>query len=322
MNSDTILLAVHPEFTDLNTIDSAANLAAKTHAAVKVMHVVEDYPEDLSEWWNVRQPRKLHEQIVHDRQDFLDSIVARLKKGGVDRVETELRWGREYLEVTLEVLRNHHKLVVTTFRRQRLSARMGCPCITGLCRYAPCTVWTVRNRLKRPFQRLLVALGGKEGKIRYEGLNAKVLKTAAAIAEHGNSELHIVHVLPRNGGEALGGKPVNRDLVAYYGELSQEIEAGCNALLGDTGQSLTRNYIHLLTGSPTAAIPEFVQKKSIDLIVMGTHARTGLSGLVVGNTAEKIMGRVKCDVLVSKPEDFVSPLAQSDGATSWQWAAA
>ncbi len=48
MNSNTIFLDVHPEFTDLNTVDSAANLASKTHAAVKVNHVVEDYPEDMS----------------------------------------------------------------------------------------------------------------------------------------------------------------------------------------------------------------------------------------------------------------------------------
>jgi hypothetical protein len=49
MNSNTILLEVHYEFTDLNTIDSVADLANKTHAAVKVMHVVEDYPQDMSE---------------------------------------------------------------------------------------------------------------------------------------------------------------------------------------------------------------------------------------------------------------------------------
>ncbi len=322
MNSNTILLNVHPEFTDLNTVDNAAKLASKTHAAVKVMHVVEDYPEDMSEWWNVRNPIKLHEQIVRDRQEFLDSIVARVKEAGVEHVESVLGWGREFLEVTREVLRNHHKLVVTTFRRQGLRARMGCSCITGLCRYTPSTVWMMQNRFKKPFKRLLVALDGDEGEIKCEGLNAKILKTAAAMAEHRNCELHIIHVLPLHGGKGLNGKRLHTDLAEYLDELRHKIEAGCNALLGDTGLSLTKNRIHLLAGSPAAVIPEFVQKKGIDLIVMGTRARIGLSGLLAGNTAEKVMAQVDCEVLVAKSDDFVSPVDQEEEATSGQWAVA
>jgi len=41
---------------------------------------------------------------------------------------------------------------------------------------------------------------------------------------------------------------------------------------------------------------------------MGTVARTGLPGLLIGNTAEKILNRVTASVLAVKPEGFVSPL--------------
>jgi universal stress protein E len=322
MNSTTILLEVHPEFTDLNTVDSVADLANKTHAAVKVMHVVEDYPQDMSEWWNVRYPKRLHEQIVRDRQAFLDGIVARVKEAGVDQVESMLGWGREFLEVTREVLRNHHKLVATTFRRQGLRARMGCTCLMGLCRYAPSTVWMIQNRLKKPFKRLVVALEGDGGEIKCEGLNAKILKTAAVLAEHRNSELYIVHVLPLHGSKGLNGKLTHTDLTEYVDELRHKIEAGCNALLGDTGLGLSKNRIHLLVGSPSAAISAFIQIKGIDLIVMGTHARIGLSGLLIGNTAEKVMAQVDCEVLVVKSDDFVSPVDREEKAPREQWAVA
>jgi nucleotide-binding universal stress UspA family protein len=41
---------------------------------------------------------------------------------------------------------------------------------------------------------------------------------------------------------------------------------------------------------------------------MGTVARTGLSGVFIGNTAENIINSLECPVLAVKPEGFVSPL--------------
>ena len=89
-----ILLDVHPDFVDLDAVDRTAELASKTNAAVKVVHVVEDYPEDMREWWNVRNPLKLQNKVLRDRQEFVDSIAERVRAAGVDRVESMLRWGR------------------------------------------------------------------------------------------------------------------------------------------------------------------------------------------------------------------------------------
>jgi nucleotide-binding universal stress UspA family protein len=50
----------------------------------------------------------------------------------------------------------------------------------------------------------------------------------------------------------------------------------------------------------------------MDLIVMGTVARTGLGGLLIGNTAESVLQRVDCSVLAVKPEGFVSPVRLED----------
>jgi len=42
---------------------------------------------------------------------------------------------------------------------------------------------------------------------------------------------------------------------------------------------------------------------------MGTVARTGIKGLIIGNTAEVILNGIQCSVLAVKPDGFVSPLA-------------
>jgi nucleotide-binding universal stress UspA family protein len=46
-----------------------------------------------------------------------------------------------------------------------------------------------------------------------------------------------------------------------------------------------------------------------DLIVLGTVGRTGLQGLLLGNTAESVLLHSDCDVLTVKPVGFVSPIA-------------
>jgi nucleotide-binding universal stress UspA family protein len=47
----------------------------------------------------------------------------------------------------------------------------------------------------------------------------------------------------------------------------------------------------------------------VDLLVIGTLVRTGIPGLIIGNTAEDVLNAVDCSVLTVKPPGYVSPLA-------------
>jgi nucleotide-binding universal stress UspA family protein len=48
--------------------------------------------------------------------------------------------------------------------------------------------------------------------------------------------------------------------------------------------------------------------KDIDILVMGTVARTGIAGFIIGNTAENILQTVTCSLLARKPNGFISPV--------------
>ena len=64
--------------------------------------------------------------------------------------------------------------------------------------------------------------------------------------------------------------------------------------------------VELMEGSPDDVIPKFVTDHEIDILVMGTHGRSGISRLLLGNTAERILPVVDCSVIAVKPHDFVS----------------
>lgn len=63
------------------------------------------------------------------------------------------------------------------------------------------------------------------------------------------------------------------------------------------------------TGKPFLEIVRTAEEQDIDLIVMGTHGRTGLSQMLIGSTAEKVVRMAPCPVLTVKhpQHEFVMP---------------
>ena len=56
----------------------------------------------------------------------------------------------------------------------------------------------------------------------------------------------------------------------------------------------------LVTGDPASSIVNLAEMEGADLIVMGTHGRTGFSRLLMGSVAELVVRRAKCPVLTFK----------------------
>jgi len=70
----------------------------------------------------------------------------------------------------------------------------------------------------------------------------------------------------------------------------------------------------LLDGDPAAEISRYAADAGIDVIVIGTHGRTGVDRLVMGSVAEKVMREAPCSVLVVKLPRGVSGAGQPHAA--------
>jgi nucleotide-binding universal stress UspA family protein len=98
------------------------------------------------------------------------------------------------------------------------------------------------------------------------------------------------------------------EFTAYLEHTQDAARAGLKILTGPFGARLAGARIELRQGEPEDVIPEFVVAEGIDLVVMGTVARTGIAGLLIGNTAERLLHRLPCSVLAVKPDGFHSPV--------------
>jgi len=68
-----------------------------------------------------------------------------------------------------------------------------------------------------------------------------------------------------------------------------------------------------MVGDPADEIVSLAQESDVDLLVMGAVARSALGRLLIGNTAEKVLDAVDCDLLIIKPEE-VTVDAAANGA--------
>jgi universal stress protein E len=105
------------------------------------------------------------------------------------------------------------------------------------------------------------------------------------------------------------------EFIAYVEQEKQDRMAMLDALMSEVVDSLGEKAInhlrpqkHLVKGRASKEIPILARKIEADLVVMGTVARTGIPGFIMGNTAETILNQIECSVLAIKPAGFITPV--------------
>ncbi|WP_299806739.1 universal stress protein [uncultured Shewanella sp.] len=182
-----------------------------------------------------------------------------------------------------------------------------------LLRKCPCPVWL--NRLvHQPLDKrqVAVAIDPISTSLEENALSLKMLQLARDIANRCDYRLHILscweYQLESYLRNTLWIKIDQEQLTAELESSRVRHREALDSLIEQSGIG-GEIIIHHLQGAADAQIPEFVNESGIDILVMGTLARTGIPGLVIGNTAENILQSIKCSLVALKPEGFESPIS-------------
>jgi nucleotide-binding universal stress UspA family protein len=190
------------------------------------------------------------------------------------------------------------ELVVTGKRaRGRYDERKIGSVSTKLLREAPCAVWILKPGAS-PRPRTIVAATD------LSPVGTRAIRAAAEIARYLNASLHVVHAFQIDMEAQMGGHKAEFEQ-KRRGEATRQIE-------DDLGEDADLAEIHIGVSSPTRAVLDCEAQLEPDLVVMGTVSRGGIAGMLVGNTAERLLGKLDCSILAVKPADFVSPVAPAD----------
>ncbi|HVV99197.1 MAG TPA: universal stress protein [Planctomycetaceae bacterium] len=249
--------------------------------------------------------KHLHSQFEKVAEEVLAELIREAEAKGV-RAQSKLAFGDPSVEITREVLREKHDMLVLAARESSALRRMlfGGAALR-LFRKCPCPVWVARHADDNDLHNVLVATDLSE-----TGQDA--LRAGVTIAQESGARLHVLHVVesPIDQGwastlpEETASKYHEQVHSSAREELREQLDrTDYRAIPAGVEVSVSDSY-----GGPDTAILDYIQERRIDLLVMGTSGRSGVSALFMGNTAERLIPEVPCSVLMLKPHGFESPI--------------
>lgn len=317
-----ILCVVEPEKICTLALERAVALAENHQASLTVIGVTprimigDDMPAGGPTC------TELQVAIENAQRKALETLVA--PYGKRYRIETRIfLGGTPFLETIREVLRSARDLVIKMAEEIDWLDRWVGSDDMHLLRKCLCPVWLIKPQAPKAYRRILAAVDVDDSYPAGEmeprrALNQQILEMAASLALSESAELHVGHVWSAIGESTLRSPFVHtpeQKIMDYVEKVKRQRAANLDALLRDMAANVgpdvpdyLKPHKHLVKGTAGKEIPAMAKRIEADLIVMGTVARTGVAGFIVGNTAETILNQIECSVLAIKPPGFVTPV--------------
>jgi len=133
------------------------------------------------------------------------------------------------------------------------------------------------------------------------GYSEKAYEKALEIAEKFESELIVMTVIQSKISDSTGMS------LTRMQEIQDEEESAATVMLEKLENKAKAKNVFFSTKivhnpSSSEAIVDYADGHNVDLVVMGSHGRTGFRKIVLGSVASGVVGRAKCSVLITKGE--------------------
>jgi universal stress protein E len=267
MEFKNIFVVYDPTRQDQPALDRAGLIAAETGSD---LHVFACIYSDVSK--SEDKPLEVRGLIAYQK-DVLHSALSTLINRGIN-VSTEVEWDKDWYQAVVRAsIRSSADVVLKSSYRHSSSQRaLNRTSDWTLIRECLCPVMLVKDDAEQPSRKVLAAIDIRAEKGSYEGLNQRIIEFSRRVMDNRHADVHFVNA---------------------HKELSSAPDR--NALIRSCG--VDSDKIHIRLGEPEDVIVESARNLNAGLVVVGNAARSGLSALINGNTVEKIVDRLECDVL-------------------------
>jgi universal stress protein E len=300
-----ILVALkEPGAKSLPIVAKAVQLARGLNARLELFHCIDD-----PIYSDIAAPPQQGFQVIEQdwRAGFLqrlESIAAPLRRQGL-AVGTSVQWDFPVYEAIVRRAREiGSDLIISECHRGRHIV----PSLLQLTDWellqvSPLPVLLVKNasRWNRPV--ILAAVDPSHAFAKPADLDAQILSTGAAMREALLGSLHVVHgwVPPPLGAakvKSLDASTVKRVTKQALAHVQRRFER----VLRTT--DIPRSRRHLIERHAIDAIQDAARDTRCSIVVMGAVSRSGLKRIFIGNTAQRLLDALPCDILVVKPRQF------------------
>lgn len=304
-----------------DTVAQALHIAKAHQASLTIMLSLEALPPNASmvmeSFTYIDSQQSMETQAKHWLKEQAESWRNQYP------VATEVTVGQPLIDIVSYAVNHDIDLVIKRAEESFLDKLFG-SLDMRLFRKCPCPVWIINHKPRSQYKNVVAALDlnyhypQHEVSVRRE-LNRDILRHASQIALLEFAQLHIVHVfdavpenIARDGFISVDNDQMETDLAKIHAERETELDK----LLQELGSELDDNVLeylnpqkHIIHGYPRREIAATTTSLDTDVIVMGTVARLGVPGFIMGGTAEETIHQLKCAVVGVKPRGFETPIS-------------
>ena len=313
-----ILVAVKSLDTkSLPAVLKAAQIARACAAQVELYHGL-DRPiyMDLYASGNLKLPdlqQSMQQRALHRLEDMAD----RLRQHSL-KVSVCAEWDfPAYEAIVRRAMRIKADLIVSAAHtgRHRLPSLMR---LTDweLVRLSPVPVLIVKNPHPYRHPAVLAAVDPTHAFSKPLQLDKRILGLGHALSEGLKGTLHAVHAYARVPGGSLPGEAITPALIENIARQAERLaRANLERVVRSTRIARSRRY--LIARDPISGIVEAASKSRSAIVVMGAVSRSGFKRLLIGNTAERILDELACDILVVKSGKFHTRVPRATRGPKW-----
>jgi len=305
---NNILYVSHGTSDETEGLKQALSLARNNKAPLKVLVACPEFTKNVPDF-----RKKYEDSLVEQAKASISATMDAIKiESGTVEVTVELvSDDKPSVRIVQEALRNGSDLLIKEAEKHERAS--GFKAIDmALLRKCPCPVWLSRPiSVSRDDIQVAVAIDPIGEEKAAEGLSLRMLQLSRSLADSCSGKLHVVSCWDFEHEQLFRHNPwmkmSEEELAETVSSTRDKHRAALDQLISNAKLTGTQD-IHHLRGRAEEAIPAFVKESKIDILVMGTVARTGISGFTIGNTAESILQELTCSLIALKPQGFVSPV--------------
>jgi len=307
-----ILVAIKdPRAREFPVLAKAAQLARAFNAEVCLFHGMSDpiYADLVT--LNGKSLSQIEDSASAAYYKRVERLAKRLRRRGV-KVTTQVEWDFPAHEAVIRaaVRFGAELIVVDCHRAAHVAPWLLHFTDWELLRNSTIPVLLVKNRRAYRKPNVLAAVDPGHEFDKPATLDDEILRFGGTIADALHGALHAVHAY----NPLLIGATA-RELAAPNGiaEAQAKAAARAHALVDPklAAMGIARARRHVVDGFAIDVIEQVTRKIHAGILVMGAVSRSGWRRLFIGNTAERMLDRINCDILIVKPRQFRNRIARA-----------
>lgn len=303
-----ILFASQAVTDDVNALKEALVIARSNQAELTALIVCPEFPAKQAKY------RERYEaSLIQHLDESIQSARAAMRLGAAEvPMPIHLDSGSTpAVRIIRHVLRHGTDLVIKEAEHD--DSDRGFKAVDmELLRKCPCPVWLSRPGFNRADGiKVAVAIDPQGVDQEAEELSVRLLQLARSVSDQFGCELKVVSCWDYQFEEYIRGnvwiRMSDEEILDTVLEAERIHRTALQRAIKKSAIGGQFQVSHV-RGQPDKVLLQFIADHHIDLLVMGTVARTGIPGFLIGNTAENVFRKLECALLAVKPVGFDSPV--------------